>query len=73
MTIIFHFDVIFARQFGPVNDVRLSSQEKRTYGFVSFLHPESVSELLMIRNPHYICGSRVLVKPYKEKTRVVDR
>jgi len=27
----------------------------------------------MRRNPHFICGARVLVKPYREKSRCLER
>ncbi|KAJ6843406.1 zinc finger CCCH domain-containing protein 18-like [Iris pallida] len=60
-------------QFGPVRDVRIPRQEKRMFGFVSFHFPETVKTILGKSHPHNICGSRVLVKPYKEKTRVYDR
>uniref|UniRef100_J3LQ78 RRM domain-containing protein n=1 Tax=Oryza brachyantha TaxID=4533 RepID=J3LQ78_ORYBR len=43
------------------------------FGFVSFQSPETVSTILMRRNPHFICGSRVLVKPYSEKSTCIDR
>ncbi|KAL0924780.1 hypothetical protein M5K25_005637 [Dendrobium thyrsiflorum] len=63
----------YFKQFGPVRDVRIPCQEKRMFGFVSFVYPETVSKILMKRVPHYISGSRVLVKPYREKSRMVDR
>ncbi|KAI0525022.1 hypothetical protein KFK09_004412 [Dendrobium nobile] len=63
----------YFNQFGPVKDVRIPRLEKRMYGFVSFLYPETVSEILMKRNLHYICGCRVLTKPYKDKPRMVDK
>ncbi|CAL0329360.1 unnamed protein product [Lupinus luteus] len=53
--------------FGPVQDVRIPYQQKRMFGFVTFVHPETVRLILSKRNPHFICDSRVLVKPYKEK------
>jgi hypothetical protein len=40
------------------------------FGFVTFVYPETVKEILAKGNPHYICDSRVLVKPYKEKGKV---
>jgi hypothetical protein len=40
------------------------------FGFVTFVYPETVKEILAKGNPHYICESRVLVKPYKEKGKV---
>ncbi|XP_020682502.1 zinc finger CCCH domain-containing protein 18-like [Dendrobium catenatum] len=63
----------YFKQFGPVKDVRIPCQEKRMFGFVSFVYPETVSKILMKRVSHYICDSRVLVKPYREKLRMVDR
>ncbi|KAK8958553.1 Zinc finger CCCH domain-containing protein 18 [Platanthera guangdongensis] len=62
----------YFKQFGPVKDVRIPCQEKRMFGFVSFIYSETVSEILTKRMPHFICGARVLVKPYREKTRTVD-
>ncbi|KAK8604963.1 hypothetical protein V6N13_082425 [Hibiscus sabdariffa] len=59
--------------FGPVQDVRIPYQQKRMFGFVSFAHPETVKQILARGNPHYICDSRVLVKPYKEKGKVPDK
>ncbi|CAN1751034.1 Zinc finger CCCH domain-containing protein 55 [Linum perenne] len=53
--------------FGPVEDVRIPYQQKRMFGFVTFLHPDTVKLILARGNPHFICDSRVLVKPYKEK------
>ncbi|CAL9116920.1 zinc finger CCCH domain-containing protein 18-like [Musa acuminata AAA Group] len=63
----------YFKQFGQVRDVRIPCQDKRMFGFVSFVHPETVNVILMKRNPHYICGARVLVKPYREKSKVIDR
>ncbi|XP_022732389.1 zinc finger CCCH domain-containing protein 55-like isoform X2 [Durio zibethinus] len=59
--------------FGPVQDVRIPYQQKRMFGFVTFVHPETVKLILSRGNPHYICDSRVLVKPYKEKGKVPDK
>ncbi|WCJ36863.1 Zinc finger CCCH domain-containing protein 55 [Euphorbia peplus] len=56
--------------FGPVQDVRIPYQQKRMFGFVTFVHPETVKLILSRGNPHFICDSRVLVKPYKEKGKV---
>lgn len=70
---IFKYFMLLLRQYGPVRDVRIPSQEKRMFGFVSFVYPETVNIILMMRNPHYICGARVLVKPYREKSRIIDR
>lgn len=59
--------------FGPVQDVRIPCQQKRMFGFVTFLNPETVRKILAKGNPHFICGARVLVKPYREKSRLAER
>ncbi|KAG5385879.1 hypothetical protein BRARA_I03519 [Brassica rapa] len=59
--------------FGPVQDVRIPYQQKRMFGFVTFLYPETVKSILAKGNPHFVCDSRVLVKPYKEKGKVPDK
>ncbi|KZV39420.1 zinc finger CCCH domain-containing protein 22 [Dorcoceras hygrometricum] len=59
--------------FGPVQDVRIPYQQKRMFGFVTFVFPETVKLILAKGNPHFVCDSRVLVKPYKEKGRVSDK
>lgn len=59
--------------FGPVQDVRIPCQQKRMFGFVTFISPETVKQILTKGNPHFVCGARVLVKPYREKSRLVDR
>lgn len=61
------------RVYGPVQDVRIPYQQKRMFGFVRFIYPETVKVILAKGNPHYICGARVLVKPYKEKGKHGDR
>ncbi|KAK1355642.1 hypothetical protein POM88_051353 [Heracleum sosnowskyi] len=33
---------------------------------------ESVKQILAKGNPHFVCGARVLVKPYKEKSRLSE-
>ncbi|KAJ0452002.1 putative RNA recognition motif domain, nucleotide-binding alpha-beta plait domain superfamily [Helianthus annuus] len=53
--------------FGPVQDVRIPYQQKRMFGFVSFVLAETVKSVLAKGNPHFVCDSHVLVKPYKEK------
>ncbi|PKU87739.1 zinc finger CCCH domain-containing protein 18-like isoform X1 [Dendrobium catenatum] len=63
----------YFNQFGPVHDVRIPHQEKRMFGFVSFYHPQTVKQILEMGHPHNICGSRVLVKPYIEKSKLVQR
>ncbi|KAH1054207.1 hypothetical protein GLYMA_08G326000v4 [Glycine max] len=59
--------------FGKVEDVRIPSQERRMFGFVTFDDPETVKVILDKGNPHYVCESRVLVKPYKEKPKLMLR
>ncbi|MCO5547458.1 hypothetical protein L7F22_000908 [Adiantum nelumboides] len=59
----------YFRGYGPVQDVRIPFQQKRMFGFVTFVYPETVKAILVKGNPHHICGARVLVKPYKEKSK----
>lgn len=59
--------------FGPVQDVRIPFQQKRMFGFVTFIYPETVKLILAKGNPHFVCDSRVLVKPYKEKGKVAEK
>ncbi|CAL4995833.1 unnamed protein product [Urochloa decumbens] len=59
--------------YGPVQDVRIPYQHKRMFGFVTFVYEESVRIILNKGNPHFVCNSRVLVKPYKEKGKFHDR
>ncbi|RCV40625.1 hypothetical protein SETIT_9G070200v2 [Setaria italica] len=59
--------------YGPVQDVRIPYQQKRMFGFVTFVYPETVKVILSKGNPHFVCDARVLVKPYKEKGKVPDR
>ncbi|XP_061347435.1 zinc finger CCCH domain-containing protein 18-like isoform X2 [Gastrolobium bilobum] len=59
--------------FGCVEDVRIPCQQRRMFGFVTFVDPETVKMILDKGNPHYVRGSRVLVKPYKEKPKLIDR
>ncbi|KAK8601882.1 hypothetical protein V6N13_058448 [Hibiscus sabdariffa] len=59
--------------YGPVQDVRIPYQQKRMFGFVTFVYPETVKLILAKGNPHFICDSRVLVKPYKEKGKVQEK
>ncbi|KAL8480041.1 hypothetical protein ACS0TY_026828 [Phlomoides rotata] len=60
-------------KFGLVQDVRIPHQEKRMFGFVTFAHPETVKRILAKGNPHHICDSRVLVKPYKDKGKFTEK
>lgn len=59
--------------FGPVEDVRIPCQHKRMFGFVTFVNSDTVQMILAKGNPHFVCGARVLVKPYKEKSKLIDR
>nr|XP_048329478.1 zinc finger CCCH domain-containing protein 18-like isoform X2 [Ziziphus jujuba var. spinosa] len=59
--------------FGPVEDVRIPCQQKRMFGFVTFVSADTVKMILAKGNPHFVCGARVLVKPYREKSKLVDR
>lgn len=59
--------------YGPVQDVRIPYQQKRMFGFVTFVYPETVKLILNKGNPHFVCEARVLVKPYKEKGKVPDK
>ncbi|XP_073144440.1 zinc finger CCCH domain-containing protein 46-like [Henckelia pumila] len=63
----------YFRTFGPVQDVRIPYQQKRMFGFVTFAFPETVKLILAKGNPHFVCDSRVLVKPYKEKGTIPDK
>ncbi|KAL1220908.1 Zinc finger CCCH domain-containing protein 55 [Cardamine amara subsp. amara] len=58
--------------FGPVEDVRIPYQQERMYGFVTFAKAETVTTILARGNPHFICDWRVLVKPYKEKGKILQ-
>ncbi|RYR53752.1 hypothetical protein Ahy_A06g028978 [Arachis hypogaea] len=58
--------------YGPVQDVRIPYQQKRMFGFVTFVYPETVKLILSKGNLHFVCDARVLVKPYKEKGKVPD-
>lgn len=59
--------------FGPVQDVRIPCQQKRMFGFFTFVFAETVKQILAKGNPHFVCGARVLVKPYREKLRPFER
>lgn len=59
--------------FGPVQDVRIPCQQKRMFGFVTFLRADTVRIILSKGNPHHVCGARVLVKPYREKPKLIER
>lgn len=64
---------IYFSNFGPVQDVRIPCQQKRMFGFVTFVSADIVKLILSKGNPHFVCGARVLVKPYREKARLVER
>lgn len=53
--------------------MRIPYQQKRMFGFVTFVYPETVKLILSKGNPHFVCDARVLVKPYKEKGKVPDK
>nr|GMC74501.1 zinc finger CCCH domain-containing protein 18-like isoform X1 [Ipomoea batatas] len=59
--------------FGPVQDVRIPCQQKRMFGFVTFASSDTVKTVLHKGNPHFVCGARVLVKPYREKSKPIER
>ncbi|XVE50784.1 hypothetical protein DITRI_Ditri01bG0190700 [Diplodiscus trichospermus] len=59
--------------YGKVEDVRIPCQQKRMFGFVTFACADTVKMILAKGNPHYVCGARVLVKPYREKSKLIDR
>ncbi|GKV43836.1 hypothetical protein SLEP1_g51087 [Rubroshorea leprosula] len=59
--------------FGPVEDVRIPCQQKRMFGFVTFVSADTVKMILAKGNPHFVSGARVLVKPYREKSKLFDR
>lgn len=59
--------------FGQVQDVRIPCQQKRMFGFITFVSADTVRLILSKGNPHYVCGARVLVKPYREKSKFIDR
>ncbi|KAJ8554501.1 hypothetical protein K7X08_025179 [Anisodus acutangulus] len=62
----------YFNQFGPVQDVRIPCLQKRMFGFVTFVFQETVKQILAKGNPHLVCGARVLVKPYRERSKGVD-
>ena len=59
--------------FGPVQDVRIPYQQKRMFGFVTFVYSDTVKLILAKGNPHFVCDARVLVKPYREKGKFPDK
>ncbi|KAE8711319.1 hypothetical protein F3Y22_tig00110299pilonHSYRG00291 [Hibiscus syriacus] len=61
------------KMFRNTSDVRIPYQKKRMFGFVTFVYPKTVKLILAKGNQHFICDSRVLVKPYKEKGKVQEK
>ncbi|GMH05794.1 hypothetical protein Nepgr_007634 [Nepenthes gracilis] len=59
--------------FGHVENVRIPCQQKRMFGFVTFSTANTVQVVLAKGNPHFVCQARVLVKPYREKSKFVER
>lgn len=43
------------------------------FGFVTFADPETVRTILEASGPHFVRGSRVLVKPYRERPKLNER
>lgn len=70
---ISHCGGFLCSTFGPVEDVRIPCQQKRMFGFVTFVNADTVKMILAKGNPHFVCGARVLVKPYREKSKLVER
>lgn len=54
-------------------DVRIPYQQKRMFGFVTFVYPETVKLILSKGNPYFVCDAHVLVKHYKEKGKIPDK
>ncbi|GMH00024.1 hypothetical protein Nepgr_001863 [Nepenthes gracilis] len=59
--------------YGPVQDVRIPYQQKRMFDLLPSSYSETVKLILAKGNPHFVCDSRVLVKPYKEKGKLPDK
>ena len=64
---------MFCSKFRPVQDVRIPCHQKRMFGFVTFVYVETVKQILAKGNPLFVRGARVLVKSYREKSRLVDK
>lgn len=43
--------------YGPVQDVRIPYQQKRMFGFVTFVYPDTVKLILAKGNPHFVCDA----------------
>ncbi|KAK4275355.1 hypothetical protein QN277_018451 [Acacia crassicarpa] len=63
----------YFKTFGAVEDVRLPCLQERMFGFVTFADPKTVKTVLERGNPHFVVGSRVLVKPYREKLKNINQ
>lgn len=63
----------FSVHYGLVEDVRIPCQQRRMFGFVTFHSIETVKLILSNDSEHLICGARVLVKPYREKSKLLER
>ncbi|XP_022932409.1 zinc finger CCCH domain-containing protein 18-like [Cucurbita moschata] len=63
----------FSIHYGLVEDVRIPCQQRRMFGFVTFHSVETVKLILSEDSEHLICGARVLVKPYREKSKLLER
>ncbi|XP_038905764.1 zinc finger CCCH domain-containing protein 18-like isoform X2 [Benincasa hispida] len=63
----------FSVHYGLVEDVRIPCQQRRMFGFVTFHSIETVKLILSDDSEHLICGARVLVKPYREKSKLLER
>ncbi|KAK9049344.1 hypothetical protein SSX86_031687 [Deinandra increscens subsp. villosa] len=49
----------YFNKFGPVRDVRIPCQQKRMFGFVTFVFADTVKHILNKGNPHFVSGARV--------------
>ncbi|KAL6183893.1 hypothetical protein ACLB2K_045303 [Fragaria x ananassa] len=43
--------------YGPVQDVRIPYQQKRMFGFVTFVYSDTVKLILAKGNPHFVCDA----------------
>ncbi|GER45385.1 RNA-binding (RRM/RBD/RNP motifs) family protein, partial [Striga asiatica] len=59
--------------FGPVHDVRIPYQQKRLFGIMTFVYPDTIKIILAEGNPYRVCDLCVLVKPYKEKGKFKEK
>ncbi|KAI4320826.1 hypothetical protein MLD38_034271 [Melastoma candidum] len=63
----------YFNNYGQVEDVIIPCQNKRMFGFVTFVDSDTANMILAKGNPHFVCGDRVLVKPYKKKSKFIER